>query len=39
MGHSAASGQRVVPPYPSLREMAADAWREFSGWQKSAGLL
>ncbi len=25
-------GQRVIPPYPSLREMAADAWHEFSGW-------
>jgi hypothetical protein len=25
-------GQRVVPPYPSLREMAGDAWHEFSGW-------
>jgi hypothetical protein len=25
-------GQRVIPPYPTLREMAADAWHEFSGW-------
>lgn len=25
-------GQRVVPPYPTLREMAGDAWHEFSGW-------
>jgi hypothetical protein len=25
-------GQRVVPPYPTLREMAGDAWQEFSGW-------
>ncbi len=25
-------GQRVIPPYPTLREMAADAWHELSGW-------
>jgi Protein of unknown function (DUF3667) len=25
-------GQRVVPAYPTLREMAGDAWHEFSGW-------
>lgn len=25
-------GQRVIPPYPTLREMATDAWHEFSGW-------
>ena len=25
-------GQRVIPPYPTLREMAADAWHEFTGW-------
>jgi hypothetical protein len=25
-------GQRVVPRYPTLREMASDAWHEFSGW-------
>jgi hypothetical protein len=25
-------GQRVIPPYPTLRELAGDAWHEFSGW-------
>jgi hypothetical protein len=25
-------GQRVVPPYPTLREMAGDAWEELSGY-------
>lgn len=25
-------GQRVVPAYPSIREMAGDAWEEFSGY-------
>ena len=25
-------GQRVIPAYPTLREMAADAWHEFRGW-------
>jgi hypothetical protein len=25
-------GQRVVPPYPTLREMAGDAWKELSGY-------
>jgi hypothetical protein len=25
-------GQRVIPPYPTVREMAGDAWHEFSGW-------
>jgi hypothetical protein len=25
-------GQRVVPPYPSLTEMAGDAWEELSGY-------
>jgi hypothetical protein len=25
-------GQRVIPAYPTLREMAGDAWREFSGY-------
>lgn len=28
----AACGQRAIPPYPTVREMAADAWHEFSGW-------
>jgi hypothetical protein len=27
-----ACGQRVIPPYPTLREMAADAWHELSGY-------
>src|SRR3982750_3617215 len=27
-----ACGQRDVPPYPNLRELAADAFAEFSGW-------
>jgi hypothetical protein len=27
-----ACGQRVVPPYPTLRELAGDAFVEFSGW-------
>jgi hypothetical protein len=27
-----ACGQRDVPPYPSVRELAADAVAEFSGW-------
>jgi hypothetical protein len=25
-------GQRAVPPYPTLREYAGDAWEEMSGW-------
>src|ERR1041385_5171442 len=25
-------GQRDVPPYPSVRELAIDAVQEFSGW-------
>jgi hypothetical protein len=25
-------GQRAIPAYPTLREMAADVWHEFSGW-------
>src|SRR5688500_15121893 len=25
-------GQRAVAPYPTVREMAGDAWREMSGW-------
>lgn len=25
-------GQRDVPAYPTVREMAGDAWRELSGW-------
>jgi len=25
-------GQRVMAPYPTLREMIGDAWHEFSGW-------
>src|SRR6185503_1499510 len=28
----AACGQRDVPPYPSVRELAIDAISEFSGW-------
>ncbi len=28
----AACGQRDVPPYPSVRELAAEAISEFSGW-------
>jgi hypothetical protein len=27
-----ACGQRDVPPYPSVRELASDAFAEFSGW-------
>src|SRR5687767_11829400 len=27
-----ACGQRDVPPYPSVRELALDAATEFSGW-------
>ena len=25
-------GQRAIGAYPSVREMAGDAWRELSGW-------
>ena len=25
-------GQRDVPPYPTVREMAGEAWHDFSGW-------
>lgn len=25
-------GQRDIPPYPSVRELATDAFAEFSGW-------
>jgi hypothetical protein len=25
-------GQRVIPPYPSVRALAGDAWEEISGW-------
>lgn len=28
----AACGQRDVPAYPTVREMAGEAWEEFSGW-------
>jgi hypothetical protein len=28
----AACGQRDVPPYPSVRELATDAFQELSGW-------
>ncbi len=28
----ASCGQRDIPPYPSLRELAFDAFSEFSGW-------
>src|SRR5687768_440756 len=28
----AACGQRDIPPYPSVRELASDAVSEFSGW-------
>jgi uncharacterized protein DUF3667 len=28
----AGCGQRDVPPYPSVRELAIDAISEFSGW-------
>lgn len=32
-GHfCAACGQRDIPPYPSVRELAVDAVSEFSGW-------
>ncbi len=32
-GHfCAACGQRDIPPYPSVRELAVDAISEFSGW-------
>jgi hypothetical protein len=32
-GHfCSACGQRVVPPYPTLTEMAGDAWEELSGY-------
>lgn len=27
-----ACGQRVIPPYPTIREMAGDAWHELSGY-------
>lgn len=28
----ATCGQRDVPAYPTVREMTADAWHDFSGW-------
>ena len=28
----ATCGQRAIPPYPSIREMAGEVWHEFSGW-------
>jgi hypothetical protein len=27
-------GQRNVPPYPSVRELAVDAFWELSGWDE-----
>jgi Protein of unknown function (DUF3667) len=27
-----ACGQRVIPPYPTMRELAGDAWQELSGY-------
>ena len=28
----AACGQRVIPAYPSMRELIGDAWQELTGW-------
>ena len=31
-GFCAACGQRAVPPHPTVRELAGDAWQELSGY-------
>jgi uncharacterized protein DUF3667 len=30
--YCSACGQRALPPYPTIRELAGDAFSEFSGW-------